>query len=289
MNQLTLFEIDKKITSPVNVASVPFRSVFRYPGGKTWFVPYFRKWMKKYNSGHILVEPFAGGGIIGLTAAFEDLAAHIVLVEKDENLAAVWKTILSRESTWLIEKITNFEINPENVKKELEKKTSSLSEKAFQTILKNRVNRGGILAEGAGLIKNGENGRGLASRWYAKTLAKRISEIQSIKNKINFIEGDGFNIIREKHSNPKICFFIDPPYTIAGKRLYKYYKIDHEKLISLCSKLTGNFIITYDESTEIEALAKKYGLKVGRVLMKTTHHIKKYELVISKDIDWLES
>ena len=31
----------------------------------------------------------------------------------------------------------------------------SLREKAFQTILKNRINRGGILAVGAGQIKNG--------------------------------------------------------------------------------------------------------------------------------------
>ncbi|MCC8991732.1 MAG: hypothetical protein LM514_03955, partial [Streptococcus sp.] len=33
-------------TKPVNVASVPQRSPFRYPGGKTWFVPTFRKWIQ---------------------------------------------------------------------------------------------------------------------------------------------------------------------------------------------------------------------------------------------------
>lgn len=30
---------------PVNVASVPQRSPFRYPGGKTWLVPYVRDWL----------------------------------------------------------------------------------------------------------------------------------------------------------------------------------------------------------------------------------------------------
>lgn len=29
----------------VNVASVPQRSPFRYPGGKTWLVPYVRLWL----------------------------------------------------------------------------------------------------------------------------------------------------------------------------------------------------------------------------------------------------
>ena len=30
----------------VNVASVPQRSPFRYPGGKTSFVPYLRDWLR---------------------------------------------------------------------------------------------------------------------------------------------------------------------------------------------------------------------------------------------------
>jgi hypothetical protein len=29
----------------VNVASVPHRSPFRYPGGKTWLVPRVRRWL----------------------------------------------------------------------------------------------------------------------------------------------------------------------------------------------------------------------------------------------------
>lgn len=43
---------------------------------------------------------------------------------------------------------------------------------AFQTILRNRINRGGILAPGAGRIKNGESGKGKKSRWYPDTLRR---------------------------------------------------------------------------------------------------------------------
>lgn len=57
-------------TRPVNVASVPHRSPFRYPGGKTWFVPRLRQWLTNQTAkAKLLVEPFAGGGIISLTAA----------------------------------------------------------------------------------------------------------------------------------------------------------------------------------------------------------------------------
>src|ERR1700674_1531455 len=36
---------DVFLTEPVNVASVPQRSPFRYPGGKTWLIPYIRSWL----------------------------------------------------------------------------------------------------------------------------------------------------------------------------------------------------------------------------------------------------
>jgi DNA adenine methylase len=65
----------------------------------------------------------------------------------------------------------------------------SLKSRAFATIIKNRVNRGGILANGASFIKNGENGKGITSRWYPETLRRRILAIAQVKDKIDFIEG----------------------------------------------------------------------------------------------------
>ncbi|HDR51023.1 MAG TPA: hypothetical protein ENN90_05285 [Mariniphaga anaerophila] len=66
--QLTLFELEEEKTQQqkvVNVASVPHRSPFRYPGGKTWLIPVVRKWMKQGPVPKELCEPFAGGGIVG--------------------------------------------------------------------------------------------------------------------------------------------------------------------------------------------------------------------------------
>ena len=92
------FEMPK----PVNVASVPQRSPFRYPGGKTWFVPTFRHWIATlYPKPEILVEPFAGGGIISLTALFENLVQKAVMGELDAEIAAVWESIVTGEDEWL--------------------------------------------------------------------------------------------------------------------------------------------------------------------------------------------
>lgn len=80
-------EAEKPI--PVNVASVPQRSPFRYPGGKTWFVPTFRHWMAQISpEPKTLIEPFTGGGIISLTALFENLVERVVMVELDDGIGA---------------------------------------------------------------------------------------------------------------------------------------------------------------------------------------------------------
>lgn len=288
MAQYKLFE-EYELEKPINVASVPMRSPFRYAGGKTWFVPYLRKWLEGKNTSAIkFIEPFVGGGIVSLTVAFENLASSILMVEKDEDVSAVWRTIFSDEYKWLVNKIMNFEVSNENANIIISEKPKSVKEHAFQTIIRNRLQHGGILANGAGLLKNGENGKGLKSRWYPQTLKNRIIDIQQIKNKVSFLEGDGFEIINKYAKDPKAVFFIDPPYTVAGRRLYKYFEINHKELFRCVSKIKGDFIITYDDAGEIEEMAHKYNLKIERVIMKTTHHIPKYELVIGKNLDWLK-
>jgi DNA adenine methylase len=275
------------LKKPINVASVPMRSPFRYPGGKTWFVPYVRKWLRKLGGNLELIEPFAGGGIVSLTAALENLAKKVIMVEKDEDVAAVWRTILGQEGKWLAEQITSIEITPENVRAVLKKHATSVRQRAFITILKNRLHHGGILAYGAGFIKNGENGKGLRSRWYPGTLKKRIMAITEIRSKIEFIQGDGLEVIEKNLEHKDAAFFIDPPYTRAGRRLYKYHEINHKRLFDLAKNISGDLLITYDDAPEIEALARKQHFEVEKVLMKTTHHTKKYELVIGWDLGWL--
>ncbi len=282
--QLDIFgNVEKDDTEQiVNVASVPQRSPFRYPGGKTWLIPAFRRWMRQFDPGQItFIEPFAGGGIVSLTTAFEKLAHRVIMVELDEEIAAVWETMLNGDNDWLTQQILEFEMNLENVQKRLANEKKTVRETAFATILKNRVFHGGIITKGSGLIKHGENGKGLTSRWYPRTLASRISSIRSVSHKIQFIRGDAFQIIQQYFNEPMAVFFVDPPYTVAGKRLYTYFDIDHEALFSAMSKVAGNVLMTYDDTPEVRAWSDKFQLHYKLIPMKTTHHLEKYELLIS--------
>lgn len=272
----------------INVASVPQRSPFRYPGGKTWLIPYVRQWLSACGSqSKELVEPFAGGGIVSLTAVAEKRVRQALMIELDEDIAAVWQTILGGDAKWLANKITSFSVTKSNVDSLLAKTPSRLRDKAFAVLLKNRVSHGGILANGAGLLKHGENGKGLLSRWYPQTLRTRILDIQTYKSNLRFVCADGFQVLRDNARRSDVLFFIDPPYTVAGRRLYRYSGIDHPELFRIASSLRGSFLITYDNADEIRQLASASGFQVGQIPMKGTHHAEKTELVISRDLSWL--
>ena len=282
-----------EMPKPVNVASVPQRSPFRYPGGKTWFVPTLRRWLtRKHTIPSILVEPFAGGGIISLTALFENRVQKAVMVELDEEIAAVWESVVNGDAEWLANRILKFHLTKENVIRELEKVPDAQREKAFQTILKNRTFHGGILAEGSGFLKYGENGKGILSRWYPETLAKRFLNLNQIAGRIDFRCSDGLGVIQEFSTNPQVVYFIDPPYTAggkkAGKRLYTHSSLDHERLFALCESLKGDFIMTYDDAEEVKKMARTRGFQMRLIPMTNTHHAKMAELVIGKDLSWMD-
>jgi DNA adenine methylase len=279
----------------VNVASVQHRSPFRYPGGKTWLVPRIRLWLASLSFKPAeFFEPFAGGGIVGLTVAFDDLADHVTLVEVDEKVGAVWQAIIEEGfGEWLAKRIETFDLTAENVKEVLGREDLSLKECAFQTVVHNRVSRGGIMANGAGLVKHGEGGKGLSSRWYPQTLARRIRGIDKRRDRLSFMWGDGLAAIEANMDRPDVVFFIDPPYTAgsgkrAGRRLYDHSELDHQRLFGLLQGVQGDFLMTYDNDPDVKALADRHQFDTRAIAMKNTHHAEMTELLVGRNLSWVD-
>ncbi|HWZ44650.1 MAG TPA: DNA adenine methylase [Candidatus Saccharimonadales bacterium] len=277
--------------SVVNVAQIPQRSPLRYPGGKTWLVPQLRAWLRSLAKPDVFIEPFTGGGIVSLTVAFEDLANRVMMIELDRQVAALWKTILSPENNpWLCQRVIEFDMTLDSLRAELAHSPTTERDLAFHTLIRNRTNHGGILAPGSGVVKHGESGKGIRSRWYPNTLKKRMENIQLVREKITFAEGDGLETIRESRASKSTFFFIDPPYTAAGKkagsRLYAHNELDHEMLFKECEKIEGSFLMTYDNAPEIVEMAKQHGFKTRTISMKNTHHATMTELLIGNDLSW---
>lgn len=235
----------------------------------------------------VLVEPFGGGAGISLVAVNERLVNEAVFAELDPDVAATWETVLNGHASWLADEIMAFRISRKRVEMKLGEVPKSVHERAFQCLLRNRTARGGVLSEGAGLIRRGEDGKGLRSRWYPETLVKRIETISGLKTHLHFRQGDGFLVINEYLQRSDVVFFVDPPYTHAARRLYRYWSIDHEALFKVLHDARGNVLMTYDDTKEVRMWATRYGFKVRKISMQTTHHQKKRELMISRDFNWM--
>ena len=269
----------------VNVASVPHRSPLRYPGGKTWLIPHVRAWLGLGTKPRVLFEPFCGGGIVSLTATMEKLCERAVLAELDRDVAALWHAAL-RHTDALCEHIREFDPSRENVKALESQTPTDLVDHGFRTLVLNRTRRGGILAQGASLLNEGENGKGLKSRWYPETIVDRLSNIKKHEAQITFMEGDGLKLLESMVHTEGVAVFVDPPYTAggkrAGRRLYAHHEIDHSRIFEVLAKSNSNFLMTYEQAPEIVALVRKHGLAAVTVTMKSAHHTRVPELVISK-------
>ena len=271
----------------VNVSKVPQRSPLRYPGGKTWLIPHIREWLKK-SKPKVLIEPFAGGGIVSLTAVMEDLVNQCIMIEKDHDVADFWRAALQDGAT-LVEKILQFNPTQNRIKQLAHDRNCGDTERGFRTLVLNRTRNSGILAPGASLIRNGENGKGIQSRWYPDTLAARIDAIQKYSDRIAFCEADSMQLLEPLlHGwGRKGAVFLDPPYTAGGKRagtrLYAHNDIDHSRLFEILANRSSHFLMTYDCSPEIVELVHYHRFSAVSVQVKTAHHNHVPELIITRE------
>ena len=197
----------------VNVASVPQRSPLRYPGGKTWLIPHIRRWLAEPSE--LLVEPFVGGGIVSLTAVMEQLAGRALMVDLDRDVAAFWRAALMHGDE-LSARVLEFPVSRTAIQDLERHAPETVLDHGFRTLVLNRTRRDGVLAPGASLTRNGENGNGVASRWYPQTLADRLSAISAHADRLTFCEGDGLAVLELTASIGGVRLFVDPPYTGAG-------------------------------------------------------------------------
>lgn len=270
------------------VAATPSTlSPFRYPGGKSGLRLKIIGWLGDlgYRPQHF-VEPFAGGASVGLAVAELNLADHVTLVELDPDVAAVWKVILDGDAEAFAARVRMFVLTRKSARETLKSTDSDPVSRAFRCLLLNRISRGGIIAPGAGWLKRGEDDRGIRSRWYAETLAKRIESVHALRKRVTFVQGDGLQILRDFSSTSQTVAFVDPPYVVngrgAGLRLYRHHDVDCEELFEIARSFSGPMIITYHRSEIVWREAISAGIKCHTVNMHTAHTGSKRQLILYK-------
>ena len=267
-------------------------SPFRYPGGKTWFVPAFRLWLQQtVGIGIRVVEPFAGGASVSLAMLAEGRAKKAHLIEKDDAVRNVWWALSLGLADKIIEVLERETESEERAREFLQEPIligAVSARAAAQTILLNRLSYSGVMTRGAGLMAGGENGRGLFSRWYPETIYDRLRRIDGMRHRLVVPprDTDGVAVLRAAAEFPSLetvarhVFFIDPPYEGPGRRLYHEHDVSTAEVITLTSGLKLPAIMTLPAEDWIIDLGDIHGLSMVVIPMRGSHG-KRKELILS--------
>lgn len=273
-------------------------SPLRYPGGKTKLSPMITELIEQVWGGTVppvFVEPFAGGAGLGLKLLSQGVISRLHLNDLDRGVYAFWKSCI-QDTSALCEQIINASVTVEEWHKQHHiymnpNNGYSALELGFATFFLNRTNRSGILTGRpiGGLDQSGKYK--IDCRWNTTNLIERIRKVSDMGDYIEVTNDDANNIIGRYHNREDTLLFLDPPYVVQGKTLYKnsFTIEDHTKLSGSLIASDTSWVLTYDTDSLIsDKLYKELGKtqftlpysvntkKRGEELMIYSHNLKPY-------------
>jgi DNA adenine methylase len=242
----------------------------RYPGGKTQLAPFVAKLMAKNDlqGGHY-AEPFAGGAGVAWRLLFSGLASEVWLNDIDPAIYAFWHAAVHHADA-LCQRIDSAALNMDEwrLQRAVFRDEHSLPiDRAFATLFLNRTNRSGILDGG---VIGGSTQKGnykLDCRFNKVDLIRKVQRIGRYRAVVHLSNLDARMCLAkwDKLLPERSLLNIDPPYFGMGSELYlNHFKAnDHAALARQVRRLQRPWMLTYDDTPEIEALY--LGLPIHRM------------------------
>lgn len=248
-----------------------YYSPLRYPGGKSSLYDFLLRSIE-YNriSNPIYVEGFAGGAGAALKLLMLEQVDDIYLNDKDVFIYKFWKSVLNNtdELCKLISDskptVKNWKFRNSVLNSKARQDQMSDVQIGFTAFFLNRCNRSGILRSGpiGGHDQSGE--WKIDARYNKAELVKRIEKIALYKERIKLYNLDIISFLKkmenEMEDKSNVLLYLDPPYVLQGKELYRHYFNDgaHRKLAGYLQKeSTFNWIVSYDDNPLIHQVYKE--------------------------------
>ncbi|WP_218338979.1 MULTISPECIES: DNA adenine methylase [unclassified Acidovorax] len=233
----------------------------RYPGGKSQLAPFVGTvlTLNDLQGGHY-AEPFAGGAGIAWRLLFTGQASEIWLNDIDPAVYAFWKAAV-HDTDALCERIHNATVTMEEWHQQrsvFKDAGAKPLDRAFATLFLNRTNRSGILDGGVigGLQQTGNYK--IDCRFNKADLARKVQRIGRYREVIHLSNEDARLCLArwDKALPARALINIDPPYYGKGSELYiNHFKPgDHASLSMQVRRLKHRWMMTYDDTPEIEGL-----------------------------------
>ena len=246
-------------------------SPLRYPGGKSKVIDQI---CGKLDGSRLntFVELFAGGASLGLSLLEAGKINKLILNDADVAVSTFWKQVLKSPYTDIVQTL---ESTPEPTLEDFRKARDVVQDfrenvrngwnpeynnLGFSYLLLNRLSFGGI-GETPICGWSGTNEE-LRQRWNPAELIKRIHIIRAMEDRIEVTNKDAIKFFTDVAGwlPQDSTVFVDPPYTVAGQRLYKEtFAGKHEELATVlncffCSWPGPDIVLTYDECELIRSL-----------------------------------
>lgn len=240
-------------------------SPLRYPGGKSRLTPFVVELLRSNNLlDGLYIEPFAGGAGIAWHLLLKGFVQEVYINDLNPSIYSFWKSVLE-ENEKLCALIEDTPITIEEWYRQKscqDNPAASSLELGFSTLFLNRTNRSGIINAGVIGGKAQTGNYKLDCRFPKDAIIKKIQDIYLFKDEIHLFNYDANYFIRNvlPNLNQKALINIDPPYYIKGKGLYQNFfeHNDHEELLKSIETIQQPWIVTYDNTPEINTLYKKF-------------------------------
>ena len=239
----------------------PSVTPLRYPGGKTWLLDYAKRFVGFHKIENcVIAEPYAGSASISVGLLHSHLVKEAYINEKDPLLVAFWKAILDHNEE-LAEYVSSLEVSMDtwfSFRGFLTPGQHKVIELAGAFLFYNRTNYSGIIKGGPLGGKHQESPYKIYCRFNQKKIVDKIRSLSTLKGRLHITEGDGIEFMKRLEATDpgNLFFYVDPPYYIAGKDLYRYFFTDaeHQKLASFLKSLESPWILSYDNAEFIRNL-----------------------------------
>jgi DNA adenine methylase len=241
------------------------------------------------------MEPFFGGGSIGLNFIKEVKPTRVWINDKDYALYCLWMSVMYR-TDMLKEKIVNF-VPCVEAYYEYKKRLSGhppiltwwdeICHYGFMKLVLHQISYSGLGTKSGGPLGGQEQKSRykIDCRWSPSGLCKKIDKIQQLFAKTT-VECTSLDFERLIAHDDYYLIFLDPPYYKVGNDLYQcgFTTEDHERLANLLRNTSNQWVLTYDDHPRIRSLYK--WAKIKEVPMNYTINTKngsrnKVELLIT--------
>lgn len=286
-------------TNPMSFTTNPngnvIQSPFRYPGGKGFMTNYLVDQIEQMQGVCDYAEPYAGGAGAAILLLSRGQVQRVRINDFDRRIYAAWSAMV-HENDRFLETLASIRVDinewhrAANIVKNPNLATS-LFDLGFSTFFLNRTNRSGIII-GAGPI-GGFQQQGnwkIDARFGRQSLIERIEWLGLNRDNIVLSNKDGLEFLRncsKRNYAHKTLFFVDPPYVVAGSKLYfnsMTEKKHHLLGKFLQSQSLKHWLLTYDQAPLIEAIYGDSCIQNIEVVYSLQAKRKQSEFLISPQV-----